>query len=150
MPPKILLASRLPEEADATAEAAARLAEQVGGRLMLVYVAEELTTVPRLHATTGTDPDALRRQMIEEIDNRARAYLERHLPARDAGIWLVEGDVVEQVTRIAREEGVDYLVIGTERRSTLMQVVLGSTSQKILQGAPCPVLVVPTKRGGGA
>lgn len=144
MPRRVLLASRLPEKADATAEAAARLAEQIGGELVLVYVAVELASLPRLQATAGVSPDDVRRRMISEIEARAQAYLERHVPGRGTGVWLVEGDVADQVTRIAREEGVDYLVIGTEGRSTLRQVILGSTSQKILQSAPCPVVVVPT------
>lgn len=112
---------------------------------MLVYVAVELATVGRLHAATGEDPEGLRRRMIEELEARAQAYLDRHIPGRGTGVWLVEGDVAEQITRIAQEQSVDYLVIGTEGRRTLSQIILGSTSQKILQHAPCPVLVVPAE-----
>jgi universal stress protein E len=143
MPPKILLASRLPDGPDPTALAAARLARQIGGELLLVYVAVELSTLPDLHIATGEDPDLLRKRVIAEVDARAEHYLQTHLDGIPSGVWLVEGDVTEAITRIAREEGADYLVIGTEGRSMLRQVILGSTSQKILQRAPCPVLVVP-------
>lgn len=114
---------------------------------MLVYVAVELASVPRLEATTGKDPEELRRRMISEIEERARDYLERYAPGRGTGVWVVEGDVAEQITDFARREGASYLVIGTEGRSALRQIILGSTSQKILQQAPCPVLVVPTTTG---
>jgi nucleotide-binding universal stress UspA family protein len=53
--------------------------------------------------------------------------------------------VAEAVVRAAREEGADYLVIGTEGRGALAQLVLGSTSHELLKHTPCPVLVVPTK-----
>jgi universal stress protein E len=143
MRPKILVASRLPEGPDPTALAAARLAEQIGGELMLVYVAVELATLPELHLATGEDPDVLRKRVIAEVETRAELYLERNLAGAPTGVWVVGGDVAEEITRIAREEGADYLVIGTEGRSIFRQVILGSTSQKILQRAPCPVVVVP-------
>jgi len=142
---RILLASRLHEEEDATAEAAARLAERIGGELLLVYVAVELSTVPQLQAATGENEESLRKRMIAEIGAKARAHLERYSPGAKPRVFLVEGDVVEQIARVAREERVGYLVIGTEGRGTLRQVILGSTAQKIIQAAPCPVLVVPQK-----
>ncbi|MEX2570946.1 MAG: universal stress protein [Gemmatimonadota bacterium] len=145
MPPRVLLASRLPDQPNATIRAAARLAEQIGGELMLVYVAVELSTVSTLQGATGEDPEALRARMSSEIEADARAFLNEHVPDLDTGIWLVEGEVVEEITRIAAREKVDYLVIGTERRSKLKQVILGSTTQEILRHAPCPVVVVPSR-----
>jgi len=144
---KVLLASRLHEEEDATAEAAARLADRIGGELMLVYVAVELSTIPQLQAATGENADSLRERMIAEIEAKARSHLERYAPGVRTRVLLTEGYVVEQIARVAREERVGYLVIGTEGRSTLRQVILGSTAQKIIQAAPCPVLVVPQKPG---
>jgi nucleotide-binding universal stress UspA family protein len=143
MSPKILLASRLPDGPDPTALAAARLARQIGGELILVYVVVELSTLPALHLASGEDPDLLRKRVIAEVEARAEDYLQKHLEGIPSGVWLVEGDVAEAITRVAREQGADYLVIGTEGRSMLRQVILGSTSQKILHRAPCPVLVVP-------
>lgn len=141
---RVLLASRLPDEPDATLTAAMRLAERLGAELMLVYVAVELSTLPQLQVTTGEDIEDLRHRMMAEIERRAEEFLHRHVPDRQTGVAIVEGEIPDQVARVARENRVDYLVIGTEARTTLRQVILGSTSQKIIQRSPCPVLVVPT------
>lgn len=144
MPAKVLLASRLREGEDPTAVAAATLAERIGGELVLVYVAGELATVPLLEATAGGDADGLRGRMRAGIERDATAFLHRNAPGRRAAIRVVEGDVVEQITRAAAAERADYLVIGTHGRNALSHLILGSTSQDILKRAPCPVLVVPT------
>lgn len=143
MPPKILLASRLPEEFDPTARAAARLADETGGDLLLAYVAIELSTVQQVRAATGEDAEGLRERMIEGGRQQAAEYLRRNLPGREVQIWILEGSVVEAICDFARQERVDYLVIGTEGRSRLSEVFLGSTSQELLRQAPCPVVVVP-------
>ena len=51
-------------------------------------------------------------------------------------------EVAEAILDIAAETGADLLVIGLRRRSTVGKFVLGSTSQRILLGADCPVVAV--------
>jgi nucleotide-binding universal stress UspA family protein len=43
----------------------------------------------------------------------------------------------------AIEEGAGLLVVGSTRRGRLGRVLPGSTAQRLLEGAPCPVAVVP-------
>lgn len=143
MPPRIALASRLPDEYDPTAIAAGRLADETGGELVLVYVAVELATVQQLHAATGENVKTLRERMIMENRRQVGEYLRRNLPGREVSTWILEGAVVDAIANFVKDESIDYLVIGTEGRSKLSQVVLGSTSHDLLREAPCPVLVVP-------
>lgn len=55
---------------------------------------------------------------------------------------LAEGDVTEQVLRIADESGCDLIVMGTRALNGLDRPVLGSVAGSVLRGANCPVLVV--------
>lgn len=43
----------------------------------------------------------------------------------------------------ACEDGVDLLVVGSRGYGPAMRVLLGSVSTKLINSAPCPVLVVP-------
>jgi nucleotide-binding universal stress UspA family protein len=52
----------------------------------------------------------------------------------------------DQVVDIADEVGADLIVIGMRRRSAVGKLLLGSTAQRILLDARCPVLAV--KPGG--
>lgn len=56
------------------------------------------------------------------------------------------GDPAETICRVATEEAFDLIVIGNRGRGLFAELLLGSVSHKVLQHAPCPVLVV---RGPG-
>jgi nucleotide-binding universal stress UspA family protein len=148
MKPTIVLAVRLSQRPDPTAATAARLARQIGGEVVLVYVAEELDTVPQLHASTGDDHDALRSRIMEEVNRDIAEYLERNLEGVPVRVRITEGEVCDEVTRAAIEERADYLVIGTESRSAFSHLILGSTTNDILKRATVPVVVVPAMMRG--
>ena len=48
----------------------------------------------------------------------------------------------EEVITAARAEDSDLLVVGTRGKTGLAHVLLGSTAERVIRGAPCPVLAV--------
>jgi nucleotide-binding universal stress UspA family protein len=48
----------------------------------------------------------------------------------------------EEVITVARAEDSDLLVVGTRGKTGLAHVLLGSTAERVVRGAPCPVLTV--------
>lgn len=54
---------------------------------------------------------------------------------------IVEGSPAEAIIDIAKIRGVDLIVLGSRGRGQLTGLLLGSTSQKVIGHAPCPVLV---------
>jgi len=48
----------------------------------------------------------------------------------------------DAILKLAREENVDMIVIGTHGRSGLRRIVMGSVAQQVLYGATCPVVTV--------
>ena len=54
----------------------------------------------------------------------------------------MEGNPAIEVVKYAQENKVDLVVVGTLGRSGLSRFLLGSTAEKIIRTAPCPVLVV--------
>jgi nucleotide-binding universal stress UspA family protein len=51
----------------------------------------------------------------------------------------------EEVITVARGEDSDLLVVGTRGKTGLAHVLLGSTAERVIRGAPCPVLTVRTE-----
>jgi nucleotide-binding universal stress UspA family protein len=47
-----------------------------------------------------------------------------------------------EICRYAEEIGADLVVMGTHGRTGLRHVLLGSTAEKVVRKAPCPVLTV--------
>jgi nucleotide-binding universal stress UspA family protein len=48
----------------------------------------------------------------------------------------------EEILDVARERRADLVVVGLRRRSPVGKLLMGSTAQRVLLDAPCPVLAV--------
>lgn len=55
---------------------------------------------------------------------------------------IVEGPPGEKICEVARIEKCEMIVMGSRGRSDLKGLLLGSVAHRVLQQAPCPVLVV--------
>lgn len=55
---------------------------------------------------------------------------------------VLSGPAAETIVDYARQEGVDLIVMSNRGRSGLSRWVFGSVAERVLQGAPCPVLLV--------
>jgi len=64
---------------------------------------------------------------------------------RDVSITIVgrSGEPAEEIIRYAGSHSIDLIVMGTHGRTGFSRVLLGSVVERVLRGAPCPVLVVP-------
>ncbi|MBI5354227.1 MAG: universal stress protein [Chloroflexi bacterium] len=55
---------------------------------------------------------------------------------------LIEGNPAEAIIDVATTRKSDVIVMGSRGLGTLAGLLLGSTSQKVVAHAPCPVLIV--------
>ena len=55
---------------------------------------------------------------------------------------LIEGDAATSIIEVAKTRKSDVIVMGSRGLGTLAGLLLGSTSQKVVSHAPCPVLIV--------
>ena len=55
---------------------------------------------------------------------------------------LIEGDAAEAIIEVAKTRNSSVIVMGSRGLGRLAELVLGSTSQKVVNHAPCPVLIV--------
>ena len=55
---------------------------------------------------------------------------------------LIEGDAAVAIIEVARTRESSVIVMGSRGLGGLAGLVLGSTSQKVVSHAPCPVLIV--------
>jgi universal stress protein A len=69
----------------------------------------------------------------------ARSQLTAPVPAT---VRVAVGRPAEEILRVAEEEGVDLIVMGTHGRTGLRQVLLGTVTETVGRTAPCAVLMV--------
>jgi nucleotide-binding universal stress UspA family protein len=53
---------------------------------------------------------------------------------------LVTGDPAAEIVRVADDEHVDMIVLGSHGRSGLRRLLMGSVAEVVVRKAPCPVL----------
>lgn len=54
------------------------------------------------------------------------------------------GNVVNEILGAARDWDADLIAMSTAGHQGFLDALRGSTSERVLRQAPCPVLVVPT------
>jgi nucleotide-binding universal stress UspA family protein len=71
---------------------------------------------------------------------------------RDAGVkataLVTQGPTSEAILKEANQLGVDLIIIGSHGHGAMYQLIVGSVSEGVIRGAPCPILVVPAHRPG--
>lgn len=112
-----------------------------------------LTIMTVLEFPPGMDPEyALNKHYLTErmedgsfrlADFKARATL----MGIQATTRIARGIPSDEVVAAARAEDTDLLIIGTRGASGLAHVLLGSTAERVIRTAPCPVLAVRTPDG---
>ena len=53
---------------------------------------------------------------------------------------VTQGKPSAEIVRVAREENVDMIVLGTHGAGLLDKALFGSTTERVVRKAPCPVL----------
>ena len=86
-------------------------------------------------------------QAVDKIVVEANALLEpfRSTLAEkraDFADLIMEGPPAEKICDVARIESCEMIIMGSRGRSDLKGLLLGSVAHRVLQQAPCPVLVV--------
>lgn len=123
---------------------AARLAADVAGRfgagLTLAYVVPRLLLPPDAYGLTVAEVEAEHRSHADEVLRQARAALGEAGAAADASVLY--GPPAEALVEAAAAAGADLVVVGSHGHGAVARVLLGSTTDRVVHLAGCPVLVV--------
>jgi nucleotide-binding universal stress UspA family protein len=136
---KILFPTDFSHTGDAALEFAASLAKERGGRLLIVHVQE----APLAYGG-GEMYYGIPEPTTEELMGMLREVRPND-PTVPVEYRLVTGDPADAVVRLAREDGVDLIVLGSHGRTGLTRVLMGSVAEAIVRKAECPVLVCKGK-----
>jgi nucleotide-binding universal stress UspA family protein len=127
-------------------QVAAGLARQSGGKLHMVHA-----TPPLQMGAVYTGPLTVPSQIVEEIHQRAkRASLDAMNALRgelcegvDVELDARPGQPLTFVLAEAADTKADLIVLAASGRSRVARFFVGSTADRVIRQAPCPVLVIP-------
>jgi nucleotide-binding universal stress UspA family protein len=137
----ILLATDGSDCALKAAGAAATLAKQFNAKLTVLNAYQMAPTYVPLGEppSIGMEPEAIDEIQTAVIARTAEVLDEAGVPHATC---TVMGYPSEEIIRIAEELKCDLIVVGSRGHSMFKSFLLGSTSDRVVHHAHCPVLVV--------
>src|SRR5208282_4066756 len=134
---KILIGYDGSAQSDKATESALALAQTLDAKVLLFAVARPP------EPATMVEVDAMLDDAREHFEEQFKKIIQR------AGAMAVEiqtdiavGHPVEQIVHRAELDHVDLIVLGRRGKSKFERMLVGSTAEKVLRYAHCPVMVV--------
>ena len=136
---RILLAVDGSEHAEHAAKIAAELGQCVESAELRIVVAYDpipsYLGEPNLQLAIDTRLDEAQAILQKIVETIGETHLDVHTE-------LIEGNPAEAIIEVAKTRDSDIIVMGSRGLGRLAGLLLGSTSQKVVSHAPCPVLIV--------
>jgi nucleotide-binding universal stress UspA family protein len=140
---KILYPTDFSESSLEALKYALSFAKSCQAKLILMHVVNEKIFSEGLSLARVSAPEALEQEMTAE----AGRQLKMLIPAEerkglDWEMVILYGMPFLEIIRYAKQNAVDMIIIGTHGRSGVEHIIFGSTAEKVVRKASCPVLSV--------
>lgn len=139
----ILLAVDFSDQCEAIVSRARELADKYQARLSMVHVVDNLPITDAAYGPVIPFDADLTEQLMEAAKERLGKLAEQYDVAEEDR-WLELGSPKLEIIRVAEENAVDLIVVGSHGRHGLA-LLLGSTANGVLHHAGCDVLAVRLK-----
>jgi nucleotide-binding universal stress UspA family protein len=123
------------------------LAQEANAHLTVVHVVEPLPDLPNDGSETVLARPALIGELAAAAEEQARTRLAKAIPPDVRTFCEVEtvqtvGTPAHEIVKLAAAQASDLIVIGVHGRSAADLVLFGSTAQRVVRQATCPVLTL--------
>lgn len=138
----VLFAADFSDEALKVGERAKDIAEKCGARFSIIHVVEDMNiSLGGGYELLPVLPELPDETLLRESREALGALAEK-LGRTAINLWVVNApSTKEGILGAAKEHGADLIVVGSHGRHGLA-LLLGSTANAVLHGAPCDVLAV--------
>ena len=135
---RILVPVDFSEPSEKALRYAGKFAEQFGAAVTLLHVIQPMVYPADFgYPPTPVDEDEIVRQRIgERLEGMAGK-----LPTTAQSL-IRFGQPYQEINAAASELGTDLIIIATHGRTGFKHVLMGSTAERVVRHAPCPVLIV--------
>ncbi len=139
---KILFALDFSENSEHAFEYAMTMAKNFNSRLFILHVIQEPVDLSGFYV-----PHISFEKLEKEIEEGAEKMMEKfcvkmigEFTNYETGI--VSGIPYEEILKKAEQEEVSMIVMGTQGRKGIDHLLFGSTAERVVRNAKCPVLTV--------
>ena len=139
---KILIAIDFSENSDYAFDYALTLAKQFESELTVMHVINEPVDLRGFYV-----PHISFEELEKEIEEGATKMMEKFCQAKLGDFTnyktaIVSGIPYEEIIKKAEEISASMVVLGTHGRTGLDHLIFGSTAERVVRSATCPVLTI--------
>lgn len=135
--PTILVATDFSEMSRVAVDYATTHAKTIGARVLIVHA---------LAAPSSAEGEGMLHGGVEPEDAQAAERQLRAIKPDREGVpfehRLVTGEPAKEIIRLAKDEKVELIVLGTHGRTGLLRALMGSVAERVVRNAQCPVVTV--------
>ncbi|MDR0281489.1 MAG: universal stress protein [Paucimonas sp.] len=135
----ILVAVDLTEECDPVIKRARELAGPSNAKVSLVHIVEPMAMA--FGGDVPMDLSQLQQQQFDQAKERMDRLFNKYPEINRGDSHLTYGQPRQEIHQLAKDQRCDLIVVGSHGRHGLA-LLLGSTANDVLHGAPCDVLAV--------
>ena len=108
----------------------------------VLFVAQDLANFSTFYVPHG-NIQAFQQEAVESARKRMAAAVEESFKDFPKLETRVEsGSAAAKILELAKKEQIDLIIMGAHGRKGLDRAIFGSVADKVVQGAPCPVLTI--------
>ena len=120
----------------------ADLARHYGAKLFIIHVVYDVARVTGWYV-----PHIDMNELYKDIEANARKEIERCCTEELRGYSTIEYHILrgvphEEILKFVEDNFIDLIIMGTHSRKGFDRVIFGSTAERVVRNAPCPVLTV--------
>ncbi|HBG47762.1 MAG TPA: universal stress protein [Deltaproteobacteria bacterium] len=91
--------------------------------------------------------DKLDEEMMESATEMLRRFCEMRFKGyRNLESRVLDGEPYKEILKVINGSAIDVVVMGTFGKARIDRVLFGSTTERVMRKAACPVFVVPPPR----
>ncbi len=139
---KILLPTDFSDESLHALSYAVDFAKIFNAKLYLLHVIYDIEKASNLHI-----PHPSMTELYKDLEAHAKKNLdsfgiEMLEDFKNVETVVLRGIPYEEIIKFAKGNSIDLIILGTLPRSGMERFFVGSTTQRVIRNAPCPILVV--------
>ena len=145
----VLLTTDFSDTSRAAFDPAIDLAQKYGAKVVVMYVEDDhYLSMVSDHVAIGMDAEHVWKVQHEISEARLDKMVEENL----SGFVKAESEVRrgaphDEIVRSALEHHADVIVMATHGRGFISHAIMGSTTERVIRQAPCPVLAINKAAG---
>jgi len=137
---KILFCTDFSENSHHAFTYALNLAKTYKAELLILHITPEPVEIYR---PTEQLEEVVRKHHKKVVDEEVTTHYVKEMKGfKDYRLLLKEGVVFSEIIKTASDEAANIIVMGTQGRTGLDDVLMGSTAERVVRKSPVPVLIV--------